>query len=192
LRKVLWFTLQFLPLFVVFFVLYLLILPYYQPLAVGAANAITLEMSPPTHLEVTDKGWAGYVFNPQEGQVRLRGWSQTTTVHLVFLSMVTLPALLLATPAPWRMRLRLLAWGLPLMFVGHVIALCLTTRGVQCLQEQPGTFVCLWALRVSYASGQIFAATFWIMLTWRYWFEAAGTTVTAEAASDPPASSPPA
>jgi hypothetical protein len=111
-------------------------------------------------------------------------------VHLVFLSMVTLPALLLATPAPWRRRLRLLAWGVPLIFLGHVIALVLTTRGVHCLQEQPGTFVCLWALRISYASGQMFAATFWVLLTWRYWSEESGPSDAEDAASDPPASLP--
>ena len=87
---------------------------------------------------------------------------------------MTLPALLLATPAPWRTRWRFLAYAVPLIYLGHVISLVILTRGVYCLQLKPGTFICLWGLRVAYTSGQLFAATLWVMLTWRYWFTECG------------------
>jgi hypothetical protein len=173
LRKVISFALLFVPIFMGFLVLYLVLLPIYQPVAMWGANRITLLMSPPTHLEHDEKGLEGFVWTPDEGQRRLRGWSAKTTVHLVYLSAVTLPALLLATPAPWRTRWRLLAIALPLIYLGHVISLVILTRGVYCLQERPGTFICLWGLRVAYTSGQLFAATLWVLLTWHHWFSVA-------------------
>jgi hypothetical protein len=165
LRRVLSFVLLFVPLFLGCLVLYLVAFPVYEPLVMKTANAVTLEMTPPTHLESSKDGWDGFVWSPEEGQRRMRGWGRDTA-HLAFLSMVTLPALLLATPAPFLTRLRLLGIAAPLIFAGHVASLILTTRGIYCLQEAPGTF---W-LRIAYTSGQLFAATLWVLLTWRYWF----------------------
>ncbi len=51
LRKILVFVLQFAPLFLASIWLYLLILPYYHPIALGTANVVTERMSPPTRLE---------------------------------------------------------------------------------------------------------------------------------------------
>jgi len=169
LRKLISFVLLFVPVFVLFFVLYLVLIPHYEPLVMGTANAITLQFSTPTHLETTPRGWEAFAWSPEEGERSLRTWGPSTA-HLAYLSIVTLPALLLATPAPFRSRLLLLAIALPLIFASHVTSLIVTVRGVYCLQEAPGTFHCLWGLRLAYTSGQLFAATFWILLTWRYWF----------------------
>jgi exosortase/archaeosortase len=166
--------LLFVPVFLAVFVLYLVILPYYEPLVMRTSNAITLQMTPPTHLKSTEEGWDGYVWSPEEGERRMRGWTPITA-HLAYLSMVMLPALLLATPAPFLSRLRMLAISAPLIFITQVVSLVITTRGVYCLQVAPGTFYCLWALRIAYASGQIFAATLWVLLTWRYWIAASRT-----------------
>jgi len=170
-RKLLTFALLFVPVFVLCFAAYLWIFPVYEPLVMGAANAITLQMDPPTHLQTREDppGWEAFCWSPEQGQERIRGWGRATA-HLAFLSIVTLPALLLATPAPIRSRLILLAIALPLLFASHVLSLIVTLRGVYCLWKVPGTFHCLWALRVAYTSGQVFAATFWILGTWRYWF----------------------
>jgi hypothetical protein len=185
-RKLLSFVLLFVPLFILCFVLYVWMVPAYEPLVMGTANAIMLQMTPPTHLEsiVEGKGgWEAFVWSADEGERRIRGWGPATA-HLAYLSIVTLPALLLATPAPIRSRFLLLAIAIPLLFISHVTSLIVTTRGVHCLWKEPGTFYCLWALRMAYTSGQIFAATFWILGTWRYWFPGFGRPATRKRSGD--------
>ena len=167
-RRILVFGLQFVPLFLASIFLYLLILPYYHPVALGTANAVTERMSPPTRLAGDISNMKSFVFTPQDGNRFMRGWGKTAG-HLVFLSLALVPALLLATPAPIRTRFRLLGVGLPLVFVGHVLALIAMTRGIYALREAPGTFYWLWILRMAYTSGQVVAATVVVLLTWRYW-----------------------
>jgi hypothetical protein len=168
LRKILVFVLQFAPLFLASIWLYLLILPYYHPIALGTANVVTERMSPPTRLEGNIAKMKSFVFTPQNGNRLMRRWGKTAG-HLVFLSLALVPALLLATPAPIRTRFRLLAVGLPLVFLGHVLALIAMTRGIYALRQAPGTFYWLWILRMAYTSGQVVAATVVVLLTWRYW-----------------------
>ena len=169
LRKILVFGLEFAPLFLACMWLYLLVLPYYQPVAMGAANVVTERMSPPTHLKGDGKGrMESFVYTPEEGTRFMKAWDHTTG-HLVFLSLALVPALLLATPAPIRTRFRLLGVGLPLVLVGHVLALIAMTRGIYALRQAPGTFHWLWILRIAYTSGQVVAATVAVLLTWRYW-----------------------
>jgi hypothetical protein len=180
-RKILGFVLQFPPLFLVCFVIYLLVLPVYQPIVLGTANTITERMSPSSYVRTTENGnWEAFTYDARAGQRRLKGWSPTT-IHLVLLSLVSLPALVLATPAPVLSRLKLLGIGLALVFASHVLSVIVMARGVYALQQAPGTFFWLWALRVAYASGQFFAAAFWILLTWRYWFAAGSSAVVASA-----------
>jgi hypothetical protein len=162
--------LLFVPLFILCFALYLAILPTYQCVLLATSNAVTLRMDPATELvQRADGGWRGFVFSPEAGRKEMRGWD-TTTVHLVLLSLVALPALLLATPAPLVTRFRLMLVSLPLIFTIHVLGLIVLTRAILCLREAPGTFHCLWALRLVYTSGQLSAAALWVLLTWRYWF----------------------
>jgi len=168
-RKILLFVLQFVPLFAIMLWLYGIVVPNYQPLAVGAANAITERLQPPTRMEIThDGGWLGHVFTPKRGSRSLLRWKGHVP-HLFYLSAPLLIALLLATPAPIPTRLRWLAIALPLIFIVHVLSIAGLTRGVYCLKMAPGTFYCLWMLRIVYVSGQIFAALLWALLSWRYW-----------------------
>ena len=169
LRKILFFGLQFLPLFLVFIWLYLLVMPFYQPVAVGTANAVTERMSPSTRIETTPAlRMKSYVFTPEKGKRFLKSWGKIS-VNLVFLSLALVPALMLATPAPIPARFRLLGLGLLLVFLGHVLALIVMTRGIHALREAPGTLFWLWAVRIAYASGQVVSATVGVLLTWRYW-----------------------
>lgn len=169
-RKGLLFGLQFLPLFLLCLWLYSKALPSYQTAVFGVANAVTERMSPPTRIEaVPDAGWWAYRMTPAGDKERVGGWADFVA-HLVFLSLALLPALLLATPAPWLDRIRLLGIGLLLLFCVHVVSIIGLVRETQCLVVKPGTFHCLWLLRLVYSSGQVFGAVLWALLTWRYWF----------------------
>ena len=172
LRKIVSFALLCIPLFLLFFALYVWIWPVYHPFVTDTSNLISKRMSPATYLETKTErggGWRSFVFTPEEGLVYLRSWNNTTA-HLIYLSMVTLPALLLATPAPFLSRLRMLGIAIPLMFAGHIVSLIALTRTTYCLAEVPGTYSCLLILRMAYSSGQLLAGAFWVLLTWRYWF----------------------
>ena len=171
-RKIVSFGLLVVPVFLVFLALYLWIWPVYNTWVTNSANFVTKRMSPPTYLEPRRSwgaGWRGFAFTDSEGQVYLRSWSNPTA-HLMYISMVMLPALLLATPAPIKTRFKLLAIAIPLLFVSHVLSVVLLTRTTYCLKAAPGTFSCLWVLRFAYSSGQFFAGIFWLLMTWRYWF----------------------
>jgi hypothetical protein len=168
-RKLLFFGLQFVPLFVVFVFLYLAVYPHYASLTVGAANAVSGRMSPPTHVEArADGDWQAFVFTPRHGMRPLRSWGPSTG-HLILLGLALLPGLLLATPGPLKERLRSVAIALPVLFAMNVLSIVGLTRGVHCLQEAPGAFHCLWLLRLVYSSGQLLAAVLWVLLTWRRW-----------------------
>jgi hypothetical protein len=187
LRRLLLFGLQFVPLFLLFLGLYVKLLPRYEPLVRGAANAITGRMTPPTQLQLEPPGgWRYTVFTPEQGlQGRMR-WGHDTP-HKILISLALLPALLLATPAPVTTRLRLVALGLPLLFGVHVLSVVGLMRGTEHLRNAPGTFYWLWILRGVYASGQLFAAALWLLLSWRWWFSAAGRSAAA-ASPGPPSS----
>lgn len=169
LRKVLTFGLQFLPFFALFVWIYLLVLPVYQPVVLGVANAVTERLDPRTHIELTDKdGWQLYRVYPHGAKRKVKHWTDAVP-PLIFLSLAMLPALLLATPIPFTKRLRLAGLGLLLLFPIHVFSIIGVMRGVLCLHAEKGTFHCLWLLRISYTSGQLFSAVLWGLLTWRYW-----------------------
>jgi hypothetical protein len=173
-RKILSFGLLLLPLFLVFLALYVWIWDFYHPIATESANLVTKHLSPPSYLELNTGpkgGWKAYVFTPKTGLDKLRSW-YSPTAHLIYLSFVILPALLLATPAPFLARLRMLAISIPLMYLSHVFSLICLTRTTMCLLDAPGTFSCLWLLRFTYSSGQMFAGVFWVLLTWRHWYAA--------------------
>ncbi len=170
--RVLKFAASFVPLFAFSIVVYIQVLPSYERLVLATANRVLALFTPPTSLErPPDSGWVAYVAaaaaTPNSPR-RLTAWPEFTR-HLVFLSLALLPALLLATPAPWRTRPLLVAFGLVLLWIVHAMTLVVLVRGKLCLLGNPGSFACLWMLRLALASGQISAAVLWGLLTWRWW-----------------------
>lgn len=172
LAKVLKFAALFVPLFASSIAVYIQVLPSYERLVLATANPALALFAPPSRLErPTDGGWVAYAAEPvaTAGSARqLAAWPEFTR-HLVFLSLALLPALLLATPAPWRIRPLLVAGGLVLLWIVHALTLVVLVRGKLCLIGHPGSFACLWMLRLALASGQISAAVLWGLLTWRWW-----------------------
>jgi len=171
-RKLLRFSVQFLPLFTLLLWLYWLVLPQYEPAVLRVANLVGGLLSPATRVEaVAGDEWNCIVAEPDGGERVLKRWYGFLR-HLLFLDLALVPALLLPTPAPLRVRLRITGLGIVLVFVGHVAAVLGLMRGMWCLVESPNSFVCNWILRIAYTSGQLFGAVIWGLLAWRHWFPA--------------------
>ncbi len=164
------FLLQFAPLFVVSLGLYWLVMPYYEQAVHLIANAINRQFEPPLWIEATEWGyWKCMVGNADGTETLVRRWFPFLR-DLVFLDLALVPALLLATPTTLRVRLRIAGLGIVLAYVGHVLVMLGLTRGTWCLAMTPGSFFCMWLMRVMYTSGQTFGAAIWALLAWRYWF----------------------
>ena len=171
-RKVLLFVLAFVPLFLALLWLYPRVLPYYQAVPVAVANFVMEGLPTPTRIEVTEEGgWQSWFPDGQGGETGFWKWEEFV-VHLVYLNLALLPALVLATPMPWRERLKLLGIAMAALVAVHALTLILLVRGYLGLYHSPESFFHLWLLRIAYASGQIFAAVLWALLTWRFWFAA--------------------
>lgn len=168
LRSALGFALRFLPIFLIFLAIYLQVLPWYRAVPEGVANSLMEWMEPQTRIEaLPGGGWQAYR-SAGGAEAGLLRW-EPFVVHLIFLNLVLLPALLLATPGPIPGRLRLAGWGIALVVLVQALSLVGLVRGHLCLATSPGGFLCLWLLRLVYASGQLSAAALWALLAWRFW-----------------------
>ena len=167
-RTVLRFTLMFIPLFVGFLLLYPVVMKAYHPAVLGVANVIMEQMDPPTRMQVNQwNGWRAIVI--EDGYpMKFTDWMNWQR-HLHFLSLALVPALILATPAPWPSRFRMLAAAIPILFVVHCVTIVGIVRSQYCVLLDPFNFSCRWLRRVFNTSGQLFGAGLWVLLTWRYW-----------------------
>lgn len=177
LGRVLRFVLGFFPLFAIFLVVYLMFVHYYEPIVVASANLVTRHLDPATYLKTLENGnWGGYVIDPVDGLRRIRTWDPATR-QVILLSLVSVPSLILATPAPWRRRFRWLLIATPMIYMGHVLSAVVLTRGQYCLNQDPGNWLCNWTKTFAVTSGQMMAGLLWFGLTWRFWFEGAKSDV---------------
>ena len=171
-RALLSFVLTFMVVFALCLAIFPSVMKFYQPAVFGPANLILSWMDPPTRIEITDNGeWRA--FNMERGFKRAWQRWKSWVKYLHFLSLPLLPALLLATPAPWRDRLRLLAIAVPLLYIVHVLTVVGIVRGHYCLLLDQlrgrSELSCILMVRVVNTSGQLFGAGLWLLLTWRYW-----------------------
>jgi len=167
-RTVLRFSLLFIPLFIGFLFLYPVVMKPYQPAVLGVANMIMEQLDPPTRMQLNPwGGWRALVID-NGYPVKFTDWLMWQS-HLHFLSLALVPALILATPAPWSTRFRLLAIAIPVLFVVHILTVVGIVRTQYCALLDPFNFGCRWLRRVVSTSGQLFGAGLWVVLTWRYW-----------------------
>jgi len=151
-----------------FLLIYPLVMKVYQPATLAVANVVMAKMDPPTSIGIgRDGGWRAFDESGGYRRVvsRWRSWQK----HLHYLSIALLPALILATPAPWPTRLKLLAIAIPLLFLVHSLTIVGVVRAQYCYMIDRKDFWCIWVLRAVNTSGQLFAAALWALLTWRYW-----------------------
>lgn len=169
LRRVLGFALAFLPIFLILLGIYVKLLPAYRAVPEAVANSVMQSLAPATRIEPLPRGGWQALVRAAGAEERVFVRWQPFVVHLLFLNTLLLPALVLATPAPLRERLRLAGWAVPLLVAVQALSLIGLVRGQLCLTNSPGSFACLWLLRLVYASGQLSTAVLWSLLAWRHW-----------------------
>ena len=168
-RKILLFAVQFIPLFVVCLWLYPRVLPLYQAMVIPMVNVGLERFEPPMRMEVMkDGGWRA--FERAEDGTETFYWSRPGKyLHLTYLGLALLPALLLATPvALWR-RLRLFGLGMLLLLLLYVPAALGLVWSVRCLYQTPGNTVCMTIKTVVNVYGQLMSLVLWGLLTWDVW-----------------------
>ncbi len=167
-RKVALFTVQLVPLFVLFGFLYGKILPAYERLVLPAANLGLRLFSVPLEIRQAPESDALTAFVLSAG-VPPRSLVTHETPEAVFLSLILLPALLLATPVGVRSRLKLLLAGAGLLYVIHAGSLVMLFSQLWRHSEHNVDAISAWLYVVSLNSGQIGAVMVWAFLTGGYW-----------------------
>ena len=167
-RRLLLFGLQFFGLLIVVLLLYPVVLPWYERLVVVPANLLLKGMFPPVVFEVLDGGKLdAYIRHPSGGRIDFM--TKAYEPYTIFISLPLFPALLLATPLPWKRRLRALGYGMLGVFALQLLSLVVSVRTTLCLQENPEAFLCSWFYGLSLSSGQLGAILIWSLCTWSYW-----------------------
>ena len=169
LRRSVVFAETFVHLFLVLLWLYPKALPVYQRTTTGAANPVLRAMGPPYEIALDAEGnWiASRVMDDGTREPHYR--AAASDRHLLYLNLALLPALLLATPIDLVSRLRLLGWGVVLLFAFHVAMEISLLRVARCLDLDPGNRLCAWVWANLRIAGQSFAVLQWSLLTWRHW-----------------------
>jgi len=168
-RRILLFTLQFVPLFVVSLWLYPRILPLYQAMVVPMVNVGLQRFDPPMRMELMeDGGWRTFQQHADGSETFY--WSRPGKyLNLTYLGLALLPALLLATPVAALRRLSLLGIGMLLMLMLYVFAALGLVWSVRCLYQTPGNNICMTIKTVVNVYGQLISLVLWGLLTWDVW-----------------------
>ncbi len=176
-RRAVVFGLQVLLFFALFLALYMKALPSYERLVVTAVNAGYGTMAVPLEIRTAPRGddLSAYVLAPGlEPQ-----WLVTHhTPEGVFLSLILLPSLLMATPVGIRERLKLLLLGSALLYVVHVVSVGVLFRELFLFsRHQLGPFSS-WLYAASLTSGQVGAVVVWALVAGGTWFRWSGISAT--------------
>lgn len=168
-RKAAWFALTFLPVFALAIWLYPHLLPPWERAVLLLSNPVLESFTPSLTVRVVDAGALfAYIIEPDGTQKAF--FTRPYQPYVIFISLVLLPSLLLATPVSPRDRLRLLLYGMLLLYAIHVITIIALFRVYLCLMQSPGATMCTWIKGLLLTSGQITPVAAWGLLTWKHWF----------------------
>jgi hypothetical protein len=148
--------------------LYQWIMPVYQQGVLAVVNPCLESLSPPLHIDADSKGDLS-AYTPLPGGQRRDFFYEKYRPWPIYLNLVLLPALILATPVELGQKARLLAIGLVLLFFWNVLSMIGLFRTQICLMQSPESFVCRWLKGLIMTSGQIGSFLGWAVLTWSYW-----------------------
>jgi hypothetical protein len=166
-RKIAVFSAQFVVLFAGFLLIYPALLPAYNSIALALANAVLSQLPLPMYVRAApDNSWQIYRLPSQKLYFTL----EADYLNLVYLNLALLPALLLATPIPYRQRLKLWGWGMLILVGVHALSVVAIVRSEVCVHYDPDNLGCNVVEGLFGIGGQLFAVAIWGLLTWRYWF----------------------
>jgi hypothetical protein len=168
-RKVLLFGLAFTPLFVFFLWLYPRILAPYEGLVLSVANPFLNLSSPPLRIEVDARGDIEAFASVSPGESRPL-FGQEYAPHVIYLNLVFLPALVLATPIPLKQRGLNLILAMLFLFVLHVLTMIVLLKSYLCLLQDSSDFSCFSVHGVALTSGQVMGVAVWALISWSCWF----------------------
>jgi len=168
-RVVAVFGAQFLVVLLALLAVYPWIGPAFRTAVLVSAEPFVAGVSPGMRMERLEGGGLRYLYPSRKGE-----WSEAmsferTGLMLNQLNLILLPALLLATPVPWRVRLRWLPLGLAALFVLQWLTMILWAPAARCLSRDPDHVLCHWAFYVLVAAGQLWAVALWGAFAWRFW-----------------------
>ena len=144
------------------------VLPGYQRSIASAANGLfALSGSTRQIREHAAGGWTSAEARPYPFAAGPPSYVNEQLESL-FLSLAILPALILATPLPWRRRLALLGIGLATLWVVHGVAAFALVQTETCAQSSA---LCHWMRGNVIIGGQLFALGLWALLTWDFWLQ---------------------
>jgi hypothetical protein len=169
-RSILRFGLAFLLLFPLCLWLYAGVAAHYRAGVLRAVNLVLERREPPVRIAEGDDGvWRTSTRPWGELPVELPLYQvEPGSLHLLFVNLALLPALLLATPVSLGRRLRLLALGLGLAYVCHVA----TVLGLASVPEGGDSRLGRALLRrLLETGGQSAGFLQWGILTWRIWLD---------------------
>lgn len=167
-RRALVFSATLLPLLMAALWLYPRALPLYERAVLALANPVLERLAPAVRVERDAGGGLVPWVTTLQGERRALT-DGTYQPYAVFLSLVLLPPLLVATPGRAAERARRLVLGLALLYVVHVLSVIGLFRTALCLIRDPGSFGCQWLQGLVLTSGQLGAALIWALLTWGVW-----------------------
>jgi hypothetical protein len=158
-------------------VLYPVVFPPYAKAVMAVVNVAYRAGSVPLELRPAEEGdLAAWVRLPGGGT----RWLVTDNdPEGIFLSLILLPPLLLATPVPARRRAVLLATGCVLLFLLHAASVGLLFRALHLQSLGKAGPLSSWAMTAILTSGQVGAFVLWALLTALVWFPGAAGSVRA-------------
>jgi hypothetical protein len=167
--RVLLFAVQVVPLFAFFLWLYPKVIPVYESWVLAGVNAGYRAWSVPLMVRHDEAQGGLTAYISLSGGVS-EPLVTDHTPETVFVGLVLLPTLLLATPIELRRRMLLLLVGLSLMYSVH--ALCVGFLFHELLLFRRGQTGPLsdWLLAWILTSGQVTAVVLWALLTGGHWF----------------------
>ncbi|MCP3982033.1 MAG: hypothetical protein GY716_22235 [bacterium] len=165
-----------LPRFAAEFLLALVVLALLQPLLLPLWKALALTLANlalglfALRIESVDGGaWTAMRLGGIDGPEKMVSIPAESLLQ-IYVGFVLLPALLAATPVPWRRRVGLVATGIGLLLivqaVSHVVFLLAWSRYQQTAPHDAlyGTITLIHSI-----GGQLFSLILWGALTWRVW-----------------------
>jgi hypothetical protein len=168
-RRLLSFAALFLPVLLLLVALYPKMLPFYKELGRRAANPFLSSVTRVQIESAADGSW-DVVRHRRGGGEKTIFVIPSRALFMIYTSFLTLPALLLATPVAWPLRLRMLASGLLLLLavqvLSHVVFIAVCART---LRTTPSSTVLEFLSVAHTTSAQLFPFAVWGMLTWRSW-----------------------